>query len=139
MENLENNTNEILDQEDDGKTFAGGALFGDDVEGADSEDQAVEVIAEDPVVDKILEEKPSIKKDNKPKKTEAKKEEPKVEEPELSEEVPLFSSANLFKFGLGELKKGYNIIKREEAEQWLKHRKVRLATARELARYYGKE
>jgi hypothetical protein len=134
MENLENNKENILDQEDDGKTFAGGALFGDDVEVEESEIQE-EVAVEHQEIPATKEEKP---KKEKAKKEEAKKEEPvKAEDP--NEEVPLFSSANLFKFGLGELKKGYNLIKRKDAEQWLKHRKVRLATARELARYYGKE
>jgi hypothetical protein len=134
MENLENNKENILDQEDDGKTFAGGALFGDDVETEESEINEESVI-EPKEVPIVKEEKP---KKEKTKKEEAKKEETiKAEDP--NEEVPLFSSANLFKFGLGELKKGYNLVKRKDAEQWLKHRKVRLATARELARYYGKE
>lgn len=134
MENLENNTNEILDQEDDGKRFAGGALFGDDIES----DELEEAVAEEAVVEEVKVEKPKVEaiKEDKPKKA-PKKEEPKVED-DISE-IALHSESNLFKFGLGELKKGYNIVNKKDAEFWLKHRKVRIATPRELARYYGKE
>jgi hypothetical protein len=133
MESLENNENKILDQEDDGKTFAGGALFGDDVESDELESD----LAEEPKVENLKAEEPKVEKvkEEKPKKA-VKKEEPK---PEEVKEIALHAEANLFKFGLGELKKGYNIVDKEAAEFWLKHRKVRIATPRELARYYGKE
>ena len=145
MENLQNNIELELNQEDDGKTFAGGALFGDDIETEDAEIAVEEVVEEklpdaDPAEPVVVEEKPveNKQKQEKTKKTEPKKIEEAKEQP-LDEEVPLFSSSNLFKFGLGELKKGYSVVKRKDAEEWLKHRKVRLATARELARYYGKD
>ena len=135
MNNLENNTEEILNQEDDGKTFAGGALFGDDVESEEvftTEDLVVEETkVEEPKVEKVKIEKTKKSAPKEEPKPEVKEEEPK--------EVALHSESNLFKFGLGELKKGYNIVSKEHAEFWLKHRKVRIATPRELARYYGKE
>lgn len=55
-----------------------------------------------------------------------------------SDKVALHSSANLFKFKLGELKVGYNIVSKEAASVWLKSKKVRVATPQEVAEYYNK-
>lgn len=137
MENLENNKEKILNQEDDGKTFAGGALFGDDVESEKTEELNEANVTEEPAVEKIKAEEPKQEKTKKVAKKEEAKAESKVEDD--TQEVALHAEANLFKFGLGELKKGYNIVNKKDAEFWLKHRKVRIATPRELARYYGKE
>lgn len=51
--------------------------------------------------------------------------------------VAVYSTANLFKSGLGSLKKGYNIITKEASEDWVKYKAVRLATPEEIAQYYG--
>jgi hypothetical protein len=51
--------------------------------------------------------------------------------------VAVYSNSNLHKSGLGVLKKGYNIVEKEASENWIKHKSVRLATAEELASYYG--
>ena len=55
-----------------------------------------------------------------------------------SEKVALYVTHHLSWKGLGELKKGYNIVSREDSSQWLRHRAVRVATPEELARSYGK-
>jgi hypothetical protein len=51
--------------------------------------------------------------------------------------VAVYSTSNLFKSGLGTLKKGYNIISKEASEYWTNHKAVRLATPEELVQYYG--
>ncbi len=55
-----------------------------------------------------------------------------------SEKIAVYSEKNLYWHGLGNLDKGYNIITKEAAEKWLKHRSVREATPKEVATYYGK-
>jgi hypothetical protein len=51
--------------------------------------------------------------------------------------VALYSSKNLFKYGLGDLSTGYNIVSKEDAEKWTLHRAVRIATPEEVAAHYG--
>jgi hypothetical protein len=51
--------------------------------------------------------------------------------------VAVFAEGNISQAKWGELKKGYNIIKKETADYWLAHRTVRLATPEEVARHYG--
>jgi predicted transcriptional regulator len=52
------------------------------------------------------------------------------------EKVAVYSSKNLFKYGLGELKIGYNIVTKEASEFWETHQAVRIATPEEVANAY---
>jgi hypothetical protein len=52
------------------------------------------------------------------------------------EKVAVHSSKNLFKYGLGELKVGYNIVTKEASDFWVTHGAVRLATPEEVANAY---
>jgi hypothetical protein len=56
---------------------------------------------------------------------------------ERKETVALFSTKNVNWENVGKLEKGYNIVKKAEAEKWLTRGHVRLATPEELAREYG--
>jgi hypothetical protein len=56
---------------------------------------------------------------------------------ERKETVALFSTKNVNWENVGKLEKGYNIVKKAEAERWLTRGHVRLATPEELAREYG--
>jgi hypothetical protein len=53
------------------------------------------------------------------------------------ETVALFSTRNVLWEGVGEIKKGYNIVDEAKAEQWLKRDHVRTATPEEVAKEYG--
>lgn len=50
----------------------------------------------------------------------------------------VFSKRNIFWNGVGTLKVGYNIVTGEDAEKWVTHKAVRIASPEEVARYYGK-
>lgn len=52
------------------------------------------------------------------------------------EKVAVHSSRKLFKYGLGELKIGYNIVTKEASEFWLTHHAVRSATPEEVSKAY---
>lgn len=52
--------------------------------------------------------------------------------------VAVYSSRNLFLYGTGELKIGYNIVTEEAADFWLAHKAVRSATPEEVAKEYKK-
>ena len=52
------------------------------------------------------------------------------------EKVAVYSSKNLFKYGLGELKIGYNIVTKEASDFWITHKAVRIATPEEVANAY---
>lgn len=52
------------------------------------------------------------------------------------EKVAVYSSKNLFKYGVGELKIGYNIVTKEASEFWTTHEAVRTATPEEVANAY---
>jgi hypothetical protein len=60
----------------------------------------------------------------------------KVEDP--AETVAVFATHSLRSSELGELTKGYNIVTKEKAKVWLKHKAVRSATPEEVAREYRK-
>jgi hypothetical protein len=53
-----------------------------------------------------------------------------------TEKVAVYSSRNLFRYGLGELKIGYNIVTREASDFWVTHKAVRIATPEEVAKAY---
>jgi hypothetical protein len=52
------------------------------------------------------------------------------------EKVAVYSSKNLFKYGIGELKIGYNIVTKEASDFWTTHQAVRIATPEEVASVY---
>ena len=54
------------------------------------------------------------------------------------EKVAVHSSKNLFKYGLGELKIGYNIVTKEASDFWTTHKAVRIATPEEVANAYNR-
>ena len=53
-----------------------------------------------------------------------------------TEKVAVYSSKNLFKYGLGELKIGYNIVSKEASDFWTTHSAVRAATPEEVSKAY---
>lgn len=54
------------------------------------------------------------------------------------QKVAVYSTKNLFKYGIGELKIGYNIIPKQYEEFWLSLKGVRSATPEEVAKEYIK-
>lgn len=50
----------------------------------------------------------------------------------------VYSTRNIFWNGLGTLKIGYNIVTGEDADKWVTHKAVRIASPEEVARHYGK-
>ena len=55
------------------------------------------------------------------------------------EKVAVYSPRNMFMYGLGSINKGYTIVSKEVAEQWINASTlVRLAEPDEVARHYGK-
>jgi hypothetical protein len=52
------------------------------------------------------------------------------------EKVAVYSSKNLFKYGLGELKIGYNIVTKEASNSWVSYEAVRIATPEEVSKAY---
>ena len=54
-------------------------------------------------------------------------------------DTALYSIRNLFWSEVGELNTGYNIVTEEDAQKWLTHKSVRIATPDEVARHYGKK
>jgi hypothetical protein len=55
------------------------------------------------------------------------------------EKVALHSTRNVYWDGLGEIKKGYNIVRKDRAEKWLTRGHVREATPEEVAKGFGKQ
>jgi hypothetical protein len=53
-----------------------------------------------------------------------------------TEKVAVYSSKNLFKYGLGELKIGYNIVTKEASNFWTTNSAVRVATPEEVSKAY---
>lgn len=51
--------------------------------------------------------------------------------------VAIHSTKNVVWEGVGKVEKGYNIVKKAEADKWLTRDHVRLATPEEIAREYG--
>lgn len=66
---------------------------------------------------------------------------PKVKAEALTEKkietVALFSTRNVLWEGVGKINKGYNIVDKAKAEEWLKRDHVRTATPEEVAEEYG--
>jgi hypothetical protein len=65
------------------------------------------------------------------------KEKPAFAKPE-PEKIALHSTKNVYWDSLGEIKKGYNIVRKDRAEKWLARSHVRLATPEEVAKEFGK-
>lgn len=51
--------------------------------------------------------------------------------------VAIHSTKNVVWEGVGKVEKGYNIVKKAEADKWLTRSHIRLATPEEVAREYG--
>lgn len=51
--------------------------------------------------------------------------------------VAIFSRSNISWAGVGKISKGYNIVTKEEAEQWLTRPQCREATPEEVAKVFG--
>lgn len=54
------------------------------------------------------------------------------------EKVAVYSSKNLFKYGVGKLLVGYNIVTKDASDFWLTHEAVRIATPEEVAQAYNR-
>lgn len=63
---------------------------------------------------------------------------PKVVKPVQTEKVAVYSSRNATWNGVGKVYRGYNIVTKEQSDQWLKRDHVRLATPEEVAKEFGK-
>jgi len=61
----------------------------------------------------------------------------KVEAPVL-EKVAVHSTKNVTWQGVGKVYRGYNIVTKDAADQWLTRSHIRLATPEEVAREFGK-
>jgi hypothetical protein len=59
-------------------------------------------------------------------------------EKKQNNKVALWSNKNIRWDGIGTLKKGYNIVNKEASEKWLTRNGIRIASAEEVATYYGK-
>jgi len=55
-----------------------------------------------------------------------------------NEKVAVYSLKNISWTGLGKLTVGYNIVTKEQADQWITNKSVREATPEEVKRAYGK-
>jgi hypothetical protein len=53
------------------------------------------------------------------------------------DKVAIYSEKNMRWNGIGSVSKGYNIVTKEAADQWLTRKGVREATAQEVASHYG--
>lgn len=81
--------------------------------------------------------KPKLKKQKDAVDRYAKEQQPVKEELTI-DKVALYSQKNIHWNGVGALKVGYNIVKKEVADKWLTRKTVREVTPQELASYYGK-
>jgi hypothetical protein len=73
-----------------------------------------------------------VEKTEKKAEPKAKKEEPKADT------VAIHSTRNVTWQGVGKVYFGYNIVTKEQADQWLTRNHVRLATPEEVAKEFGK-
>lgn len=56
---------------------------------------------------------------------------------EKYDKVAIYSSRNVSWQGVGKVSKGYNIMTKDKAEQWLTRDHTRIATPEEVAKEYG--
>lgn len=54
------------------------------------------------------------------------------------EKVAVYSTRNVTWNGVGKVYRGYNIVTKDEAEQWLKRDHIRIATPEEVAKEFNK-
>ena len=52
-------------------------------------------------------------------------------------DVPLHSNRNIFWNGVGDLRRGYNVVSKEHAEMWLTKQGIRVATIEEMIKEYN--
>ena len=61
----------------------------------------------------------------------------KKDEEVAPEKVAVFSTRNVTWSGVGKVYRGYNIVTKEQSEQWLNRDHIRLATPDEVAKEFG--
>lgn len=61
-----------------------------------------------------------------------------VETKKKEKDSAVYSTRNIYWSGVGTLSIGYNILTKEDADKWLTRKSVRIASAEEVARHYGK-
>lgn len=61
-----------------------------------------------------------------------------TKKPAKEDSVAIFSTRNVTWEGVGKVYRGYNIVSKEAADQWLTRNHVRIATPEEVAREFGK-
>jgi hypothetical protein len=71
-------------------------------------------------------------------KREPKKQAPKAKKENAEEKVALFSTRNVTWPEVGKVYRGYNIVSKSAADQWLTRDHVRTASAEEVAKAFGK-
>ncbi len=115
-------------------------------------EELVAVEAEEKVDDNVV-STASLPKDSKPKKASLETSEsgaisspganrkdkpaPTPDKPEV-EKVAVYSTRNVTWTGVGKVYRGYNIVTKAEADQWLKRDHIRLATPEEVAKEFKK-
>ena len=62
----------------------------------------------------------------------------KEEKKDASDKVAVWSPKSISWENVGRLTPGYNIVSKEASEKWLTRNGIRIATAEEVATYYGK-
>ena len=62
---------------------------------------------------------------------------PKVQAKKKEDKVAVYSNGKLYWDSVGSLQKGYNLVTKEEAKQWLTLDSVREATPEEVAKEYA--
>lgn len=71
-------------------------------------------------------------------KREPKKQEPKAKKQNTEDKVALHSTRNVTWPEVGKVYRGYNIVSKAAAEQWLTRDHIRVATPEEVAKAFGK-
>jgi hypothetical protein len=71
-------------------------------------------------------------------KREPKKQSPKAKKESTEEKIALFSTRNVTWPEVGKVYRGYNIVSKKVADQWLTRDHIRVATAEEVAKAFGK-
>lgn len=70
-------------------------------------------------------------------KGKAKTQEKPVSKPK-EDTVAIHSEKNIYWDGVGSVKKGFNIVSKKDADSWLQHKTIRLATPEEVAKGFAK-
>jgi hypothetical protein len=71
-------------------------------------------------------------------KREPKKQEPKAKKQNTEDKVALHSTRNVTWPEVGKVYRGYNVVSKSAADQWLTRDHIRIATPEEVAKAFGK-